>query len=250
MKAVWQGSISFGLVTVPVFLYAAKEPVTISFHLLHDADKGRIKYERVCKKCGKTVPWQKVVKGFEYKKNKYYVFTKKKLEKLKPEKSGFIDLVAFTDAKTIDPLFFDHFYFAAPQHSGDKAFFLLKQVLEETAKAAVGRFVMREKEYTCIIEAYKQGLLLTTLNYAYEIRDINKLEVLKKKPRLSKKEVELARELIKKLTREIDITKFKDTFAEQLKELILADIKGEKIPEKKAKKAKKTLMEALKASVK
>lgn len=251
MKSVWDGSIAFGLVNIPVSLYTAKEPVAISFRMLHDKCNTHLHYRRFCEKCGKEVKWQNVVKGFELAKDKYYVLTPEKLEKLKPEKSAFIEILAFIDSKIIDPLLFEHYYYVAPQKPKEKAYFLLKDVLAETAKAAIGRIILREKEYICLIESYKTGMLLVTLSYAYELRDINKIEKLGQAPKISKEEMGLARELITRLSKkEFDISKFKDQFAEKLKAMILKEIKGEKIIVSKAEKPKKaTLMQALKASI-
>jgi len=252
MKSVWDGSISFGLVNIPVKLYSAVEQQAIGFRLLHKKCDTPLKYKRWCPKCKKEVEWENVVKGLEIKKGEFFVLTKKKLEKLKPEKTSTIDIIEIIDAQQIDPIFFDKHYFAAPQMDKEKAYFLFKEVLQSTAKTAIGRFVMREKEYVCAIESYKKGLLLTTLNYAYEIRDINKIEALKKAPALKKEELKLAKELINKLyEEEFDIKKFKDTFAEELKKVIKKIAKGEKIKGAKVEKPekKKKLMEALKASI-
>ena len=251
MKAVFKGYISFGLVNVPVKLYSAVEARAINFRLLHKKDNSPIHYKRICNQCKQEVAWKDVVKGVEYAKNKFFPVPPETLEKLKPEKSDYIDIVEFVDANAIDPIYFDKHYFVAPEKQKEKAYFLFREVLQATAKIAVGRMVMREKEYVIAIESYKKGMLLTTLNYAYEIRDINKIEELKTAPKLTAEQLNLAKELINKLyEEEFDINKFKDTFAEQLKEVIKKMAKGRKIKIKKAKKLKKQpLMKALKASL-
>jgi DNA end-binding protein Ku len=223
----------------------------LGFRLLCGKCHTPLHYRRWCSKCKKEIEWEDVAKGIEISKGKFFVLTKEKLERLKPEKSDAVDIVEFVDKGMIDPIFFDRHYYIAPEKAKEKAYFLFREVLEAAAKVAVGRFVMREKEYVCAIESYKKGMLLTTLNYLYEIRDINKIEELKTAPKLKKEELKLAKELINKLyEKEFDISEFKDTFAEKLKELIKKMLKGEEIAVKKAKpEEKKTLMEALKASI-
>jgi DNA end-binding protein Ku len=252
MKAVFKGYISFGLVSIPVKLYSAVEPRAVQFRFLHKKDNYPLHYKRWCDKCRQEVKWGDVVRGIEYAKTKFFPVSQETLEKLKPEKSDYIDIVEFVDANAIDPIYFDRHYFAAPEKEKEKAYFLFKEVLEATAKTAVGRMVMREKEHVVAIESYKKGLILTTLNYAYEIRDINKIEELKTPPQLTAEQLNLAKELINKLyEEEFDITKFKDTFAEQIKPLIRKMLKGEKVTVKKPRKLpKKTLMQQLKASIK
>ena len=221
MKAVWKGAIAFGLVNIPIKLYSVAEPKAISFRLLCGKCHSPLRYKRWCDKCKKEVSWENVVKGIEYAKGKYFVVTKDVLRKLKPEKSDLIEIMFFIDKGSVDPIYVGKRYYVVPDKAGEKAYFLLKEVLQATAKIAVGKFVMKEKQYLCIIESYKQGLLLTTLNYAYEVRSIEDIEELKVSPKLSKKELMLAKELIKKLyEEEFDIAEIKDEFAEQLEEMI------------------------------
>lgn len=253
MKSVWNGSISFGLVNIPIKLYSAVESQTLGFRILHKKCNTPLKYKRWCPKCKKEVEWENVVKGLEISKDNFFVLTKEKLEKLKPEKTNKIEIIKIIDAKQIDPIYFDHHYYVAPAKKKEKAYALFKEVLQSAAKVAIGKFVMRERQHICAIESYKKGLLLTTLNYAYEIRDINKIEQLKKAPKLKKEELKLAKQLINKLyEEEFDITEFKDTFAQELKKAIKKVAKGKKVKGIKVEKPekKKKLMEALKASIK
>ena len=254
MKSVWNGSISFGLVNIPVKLYSAIESKAADFKMLHDKDHGHIQYKRFCEKCGKEVDWEHITKGVEIEKNKYYIIDKKTLENIKPESSDTIEIVEFVDSKQIDPIYFDSHYFVGPSKEKEKTYFLFKEILSSAAKVAIGKFVMREKEHICAIESYNEGLLLTTLNYKYEIRDISEIEELKEVPTLKKEELELAKQLINKLFEdEFEIGKFKDTFEEKLKILIKKKEKGEVVTvTEKSKKItdEKNLVEALKASLK
>jgi DNA end-binding protein Ku len=253
MSVIWTGSLSFGLVNIPIRLYAAVESQTKEFRLLHKKDKVPIQYKRWCPKHKQEVAWEDIVKGLEIQKNKYYVFEKEELEKLKPKRTDTIDIVEIIDAWQIDPIYFDHHYFIGPDSEKEKAFFLFKHVMEECAKAAIGRFVMRDKEHVCAIESYKKGLLLTTLNYDYEIRDIKKVEFLEDPPALKQQEIKLAMQLIEKLEKkEFDISEYKDTFMDELKALVKKKTKGELVEVKfqtKKPKKEKNLIEALKASL-
>lgn len=251
MKAVWKGSIAFGLVNVPVRLYSAVESHAIGFRMLHSKCKTPIKYHRWCPECDREVEWADIVKGLEIRKGQFYVIDKKTLEELRPQKSETIDIVEFVDAKQVDPLYFNKHYFVVPD-AQSKAYYLFKDVLETTAKMAVGRFVLRDKEYVCAIESYRKGLLLSTLNYAYEVRDIDRLPELQKAPKMTAQERKLARELVQRLhADEFRIERFKDSFAEDLKKLLKKREKGEVVVKKvKKRPAQKDLISALKASVK
>lgn len=246
MRPIWTGSISFGLVSIPVKLYSAIKHQSVKFKLLHQKDNSQIKYKRFCEEEEKEVSWDEIVKGIEITKGEFVTLTKEEIEKLKPAKSENIDVIEFIDSLQIDPIYFNNHYYLAPQKEKEKAFFLLKEVLQSASKIAVVRFIMREKEYIAVISSYKSGLLLSTLNYSYEIRNINEIEELKESPELKKEELELAKQLINKLYKEtFEVSKFKDTFIEQLKD----KIKGKEAPIVKKRK-KKNLVEALKASLK
>ena len=253
MKSIWNGAISFGLVNIPVKLYSAVESKAFSFRMIDKKSNSPIKYKRVAEKTGKEVPWAEIVKGIELQKGVFFVPTKEQLEAIKPEKSDTIDIVEFVDQDQIDPVYFNSHYYIGPAKEKDKSYFLFKEILQVTARTALGRFVMREKEYVCTIKAYKKGLLLTTLNYAYEIRDIEDVDKLSAVPKVSEPELKLAGELIDKLYKKrFNIDSFKDTFAEEMEKLLKKAAKGETIetakPTKKVKK-EENLIAALKASL-
>ncbi len=192
-----------------------------------------------------------MVKGFEISKGKYIIVTKKDLEAAKLKTTKNIDIVQFINVGEIDPIFYGTPYYLAPLEGGEKAFWLLKDILSYLNKAAVARVVIRNREYLVVIYSYKKGLVMHTLHYPYEVRDMDQIEELSKKVRYSQEEKKLAIELVKSLSSKFDIFKFKDRYAEALKEIILSKIKGEKVktPKEKVETAK-SLMEALKASVK
>jgi len=163
--------------------------------------------------------------------------------------------VGFVHSRQIDPIFFNSHYYAGPERQKDKTYFLFRDVLRQTAKTAIGRFVMREKEHVCAIDAYRQAPLLTTLNYDYEIRDIARVDGLTEEPTISQVEMDLARQLLSQITvDEFDITKFHDTFEEELEQLVAKKARGEPISVQKIEyrhpTAEENLVEALKASLK
>jgi len=246
MKAVWQGSIEFGLVNIPVKLYSAAQPKAFKFRLLCGKCHSPLRYKRYCERCKKEIAWQNVVKGIELEKGKFYVLTKEAIQKLKPMKTDVIEIIAFIDPNLIDTIFFASNYYVVPSQKKEKAYFLFVEVLRASAKAAIAKLTMHEKDYIVLIRAYKRGLLLTTLHYPYEIRNIDELEELKEKPEISKKELQLASILLASLTKkEINLEEFRDTFAERLKKALLGKLK---IEEEKPRPEK--LLEALQLSVK
>lgn len=255
MKVIWKGSIAFGLVNIPINLYSAIEARGIKTKLLYKKNLSPIRYKRWCDDCKKEVPWEDIVKGFEIGEDEFVVMTQKELDAIKPEKSKAVDIVEFIEIQQIDPIYFNSHYYIGPEKSEEKAYFLFKEILEKTGKMAVGQFIMHEKMHTCAIESYREGLLLTTLNYGYEIRDISEIKELKKKPKLSKQELELAEKLIEKISvKKFDINIFKDTFHDHLVEMLKKKEKGQKITVEKKERPTKTkeenLISALKASLK
>jgi DNA end-binding protein Ku len=244
LKAVWKGYLGFGLVNIPVALYSAVDDEQINFHLFHEKDNGRIKYNRVCSECGEEISWVNIIKGVEIGKNNFYMIAKEEINELKP-------IQEFIDKDQISQIYFTRHYYIGPTDESERPYFLFKETLEDSNKAAIATFVLREKEYTCIVINYKEGLLLSILNYSNQIRDIKNVPNLDDKPDLKQKEKLLARELIDKLTTDkINLEKYRDTFTESLKEMIMKKAEGELISGK-AKKISGTenLIEALEASI-
>ncbi len=252
MKTVWKGGLSFGLVNIPVDLYSATKEHSLGFKLLHDKCHTPISYKRWCTHCKQEVSWQHIVKGLPLENGTYFILTQENLKKLKPEKTDTIDIVEFIDHDVLAPIYLDHHYYIIPHKINEKAFFLFTAALNKLGKIGIGRFVMRDKEYVCAIKPYGPGLLLSTLNYSYEIREFPKVTELKK-PKLEPKELQLAEQLINKLyTKKFSIDKFKDTFAERIKAALKLAQKGKKpktIKPRARKKETGSLMETLQASL-
>lgn len=253
MQAIWQGDISFGLVNIPVKLYAAIKEHSLGFNILCKKCHSKLEYQRWCPQCKKEIPWNEIVKGLKLPNGKTFIIDQEELQKLKPEKTDTIAIGEFVPSQKVNPIYFNNHYYMAPAKKDEKSFYLFLEALKKEDKAAIGRFVMRDKEYTCLIEPYEQAMLLTTLNYAYEIRPFEKL-ALGKAPKLQPAELKLARMLINKLTKKtFDMNAFKDTFAEKLKKKIEQSKKGTKVKEveviKPKRKKGEPLLDALKASL-
>jgi DNA end-binding protein Ku len=253
MKIIWKGALSFGLINIPIKLYAATESHALGFTLLHEKCHTPIKYHRWCPHCKKEISWEQTVKGLAVD-GEYLILTQEMIKELRPHSTDSISIVEFVTIDAIDMVYMNHHYIVTPDKKSEHAFLLFLKALESLDKAAIGRFVMRDKEYTCMITAQDSYLLLTTLHYAYEIRDVADLMV-KSSKKVDPKELKLAQELIQKLSvKKFDITQFKDTFAQQLKKLLKQSrsqkgIKKTKPMKKRVERKKPSIVDALKASL-
>ncbi len=253
MRALWSGSISFGLVNIPVHLYSGVNPHQgIDLDMLHKDDHSPIRYARICRKDGEEVPWDDIVKGYEYQDGDYVVLTKTDLEKLDTEKTETIDIQHFVDEDEIDIRYFEHPYYLEPAKGGTKAYALLRQALETSGKLAFVRFVMREREHLGVIKPVGKALVLTQMRFPTDLRESTPL-TLPDDHEVTKDEVKVAMKLISQETKPFIAEDYKDTFTDELEDLIESKVKGKK-PAKHAKKQPDTqakdLMAALKASIK
>ncbi|HEX9261127.1 MAG TPA: Ku protein [Candidatus Bathyarchaeia archaeon] len=249
-RPIWSGSLSIGLINVPVKLYPMIYDRGIAFHFLHKTDGQPLRYERVCTKDGKIVPWDEVVKGYEVTKKEYVIFDKKELDAAKPESDRRIRVDKFVDYFSIDPIYFNTSYILTPDKSGD-AYGLLLTALLKKGKACSGRITLRTKEYPVIVHAYKDALVLTTLRYGYDVADPRKMDELKKLKTPEKAELDMAIKIITELSGEFEITDYKDTYRQKVEELIQKKMKGEKIVvQAPVKEEAKELMAALRETLK
>jgi DNA end-binding protein Ku len=259
MKAIWSGGIAFGLVNIPIKLYSVAQREVLGFRMLCGKCKTPIEMKRWCPHCKKDVTWNNVLKGFELSKGHYFVLTQDALRALKPEKTDTVNIIAFVDAYRVDPVYFDAHYYAAPGQA-QQAYTLFSHALGASDKVAIGQFVMRDRSHLCMIQNYHTGLLLTTLHYAYEVRPVDKIaEFNKKEAPVTSAELKLAQQLIAQLTKKsFDITIYKDTFAQELKEAIKKKSGGKivsiaqeqkKESSRRVKKEPSALMDVLRASL-
>ncbi len=255
-RAIWNGSISFGLVNIPVKLYNAVSRKNVSFHQIDSESGARIKMQRVSSKTGDEVPYERIVKGYELSPERYVLIEPQELDALDPEASHSIDIEEFVDLADIDPLFFDAAYYLAPGKAAEKPYALLAKAMEEQGKVALARFVMRTKQYLAAVRAKEGMLLLSTMVYADEVvppEQLPELETIDS-VKVNDKEVAMAAQLIDSLSADFEPERFKDTYREQELDLIERKAAGEEIVVEAAPAPDATsvvdLMAALEASVK
>lgn len=249
-RSIWKGSITFGLITIPVGLYTAIEDKDISFRLLSAKTGGRIRYARVDAKTGDEIDWDDIVKGYEYEDGQYVTFTHEELDKIPSDSIRAIDVVQFISIDEVDPIAYERSYYVAPEETGVKAYSLLVQALEESGRVGVAKVTIRDKEQLCQLWPREGVLVLETMNWPDEIR-VPDFDQLEETPRISEEEKEMARQLIEQLSGDYEPSRFHDTYRERLEEAIEAKIEGEEVHlAEEAEPSKVTdLMEALRASV-
>ncbi|MEO6651042.1 MAG: Ku protein [Ilumatobacteraceae bacterium] len=252
-RPVWTGTISFGLVAIPVKLYNAVRKQSVSFNQLDDRTMARIRYRKVSALDGDEVPDDHIVKGYEISKDRYIVVDPDELEPFIPSATKTVDLEEFVDLDEIDPVFYDSAYYVAPG-SNPKPYVLLARAMEESNKVAIGRFVMRNKQYTAAIRAEDGKLVMSTLAYADEVLDPSAIDELREldEVEVSKKEIAMAESLVASLSATFEPDRYRDEYREQVLDLIKIKASGEafELPAAVAEKPKVVdLMAALEASV-
>jgi DNA end-binding protein Ku len=237
------------MVSIPVNLYTATESHDVGFHLLHKSDGVRLKNVRWCPKDEKAVPWDDVVRGFEYAKGRYVPMTDEDLEHLPVKTVHTVDISDFVKLEEVDPIYFDRAYYLAPEEAGIKAFALLRQALEQTGRAAVAKVAIRDKENLCLVRPYQDVLTMETMLYANEIRSTQGIAV--DRAEVSPKELQMAVSLIENLSNSFDPQRYHDEYQAALKQLIDAKVEGAPLPAPPSEQGDKVvdLMEALRASV-
>jgi DNA end-binding protein Ku len=227
MRAIWKGSIAFGLVHIPVNLYPATETQGISSNLLHKKDHSRIRYQRISEATGKEVPAEEIIRGYEVERNNFVVISDDELQEAAPEKSAAIEIQEFVNESQIPTLYFEKPYYLEPDKGAGKAYALLREALARSGKVGVAQFVLRNRENLCVLKAQDNGLTLNTLRFASEIRLMDELR-LPVNEKLAPNEVNLAMKLIEGMTAYFDPAKYHDTYTEDVKKLIDAKAKGQK----------------------
>lgn len=253
MRPIWNGSISFGLVNIPVRMFSAVETREgIHFTMLHKKDKSPINYARICQEEDKEIKWADIVKGYEYKEGEYVVFTTEQLDELASEKSSTIDIQQFAKESEIDIRYFDKPYYLEPVKGGEKAYALLRSALEKSGMLALSKFVMHEREHLAAIKPVGRALVLTQMRFPTDLRSSKDLSFPTDKD-VTERELEVALKLIKQETKPFIAEDYHDTYTEELEEIIKASIKGKKPAKTKKTVEKQTtaddLMSALKASL-
>lgn len=238
-RAIWSGSITFGLVNVPVKLYTATQPKDVRFHQFEKGSGKRVHNKRVAEGTDKEVAYDDIVKGYEVHKGEFVIVTPDELEAVAPGRSSTIDIEDFVDLTDIDPIYYERTYYVGPANdAAARTYRLLVDAMADTGKAAIGRFVMRTKEYLAALRADGGLLVLETLFFADEIRDARDAVGAVKRAKVGDRELRIARQLIDSMATEWDPTRYADTYRERVLDLIERKAKGEEIvvsePEQRA----------------
>ena len=256
-RAIWSGSISFGLLNVPVKLYSAVSKQTVRFRELREGDGSRVKHKRVAESDGKEVPYEKIVKGYEYAPDQYVVLSRDELSELDPKRTRAIEIQDFVDLDDIDPIYFEQPYYLGPDKGAERAYALLVQAMQEARKVAIARFVLRNKEHLAAIRPMDDVLTLTTMRFHDEVSSPQDLdgevfeEAKPKKP--EKRELEMAKQLIESLTSDFEPDKYRDEYREELLDLLERKAEGKEVVSAPSEEPKPTkapdLMAALEESL-
>ena len=253
-RAIWSGAISFGLVNIPVKLYSAVSRKTVRFHQI-DAESGqRIRQQRVNPTNGEEIPYEQIVKGYEISPDKYVTITPEELEAIQPQKTRTIDIEEFVDLEQIDPIFYDHPYYLAPDKGAAKAYKLLMDAMEEADKVAIARVVIRSKENLVALRAYNGAITLETMLFPDEVVDPDSIEEIAAdgSAKTTKRELDMAKQLIESLSGDFKASEYKDEYREAVLDMIERKAAGETItveaPEPERKEVP-DLMAALEASI-
>ena len=251
-RPLWKGAVTFGLVSVPVNLYpATRRQAELTFRLLHAKDKAPVEYKRFCTEEEVEVPWNDIVKGFEYEKGQFVVLTDDDFAKAKTESTENLEIRDFVPLEQINLAHFESPYWLEPTKAGRKAYVLLREALEESGRVGVGTFVMRQREHLAALRPAGKALMVTTLRFVDEIRPADDLEI-PGEEKLQKKEVDLAKKLVDTLAQDWKPEQYRDTYHEALRAVIERKLEGEELEAPPSRKPARVvnLMQALEESLK
>lgn len=250
MKSIWKGSVSFGLVNIPIKMYSGSQSNTLDLEMLRKRDFSKVKYKRVSADDGQEIPYEEIVKGYKHSTG-YVVLTDKDFESANVEKTHSIDLINFVKEEEIDSIYYEKAYYLEPEKTGTKSYSLLREAINKSGMVGVGRFVLKNREHMCVIRTYKDVLIANQIRFQDEIRSYSDLTI-PKNGDVNKKELDMAITLIKHLIGKFNPKEYKDTYNDELKKIIELKAKGKKVkPVGKAPKATnvKNLMTLLKKSI-
>jgi DNA end-binding protein Ku len=248
--SVWTGYLTFGLISMPVRLFSGARGERVSFHMLHRTDHVRVKQQLVCPEEEVVVERSEIVKGYEYRKGEYVIIEPEEIKKIEPKTAKAMEILEFVKADEVDPIYFETSYYLMAEEAGQRPYALLARALEETGHLGIAKLTMHNREYTVILRPHEGGILLHTMYYQNEIRQIETFGA--PKVEVKEAEVKVAHQLIQALSGKFEPEKYHDTFEENLKELIKAHLEGKEVTPvaKPSKVAPVTdLMAALKQSL-
>src|SRR5215510_2054129 len=228
-STVWKGYLTFGLLSLPVKLYSAARAETVSFNQLHKADNSRVKQVLYCQVEDKPITRAEIVKGYEYEKDKYVVVEDEEVKKVAPKTAKTMEVLEFVQSSEVDPLYFESSYYLAPDEAGEKPYALLFEALRKTGCVGVAKIAMHNREHIVILRPGTQGILLHTMYYRDEIRQVEEFRT--DRSLVKEKELELAMTLVQSLQAAFEPEKYKDEYRENLKAMIEAKVQGKEIVE-------------------
>lgn len=251
-RSIWKGAISFGLITIPVKVYGATEEKDLSFRQVHPADGGRIKYKRVCEKCGEEIPYAEIAKGYEAADGRLVILEKSDFDDLPLPSNKSVEVVQFVETEAVDPTYFDKTYVLEADGPGEKPYVLLRDAMSSTNRAAVVKVALRQRESIALIRARDNVLLMHTMLWPDEIRDLGFAEP-PGEVKASKSEVTMAKSFIKELEADFDPSQFTDSYREALEAVVQSKLSGVPLVESEEEEGETAevvdLVAALKASV-
>ncbi len=224
MRPIWSGSISFGLVNIPVKLYSAIDEGGLDFDLIHARDNGRIRYARMCRAEEKEVPWNEIAKGYQYREAEYVVLTDEDFVRANVSKQSAIRIAEFVDERAVESVYYEKPYYLEPEGGADTAYALLRDVMRTAGKVGLGTFVMRQREKLVIIQPRGKGILLEQLRFAQQIRGMDTLHLPAEET--EKRARDMALSLLEKMAAPFDPAKYRDTYTDELLEIIAEKAKG------------------------
>jgi DNA end-binding protein Ku len=251
-RALWKGSISFGLVNIPIELHTAVRDHRPRFRMLHAKDKSPVKFQRVCIRDGHPVAWEDLVKGFEYSKGHFVVVTKDDFEAAALEKTRTVDIIDFVKADEIDDRFFETPYYLTPAKGGERAYVLLRGAIRDSGRVGIAKFILRESQHLAAVEVIGPAIVLTVMRFADELVDAAQFD-LPGESGVRKTELDMAKALVNNLAAEWDPSKYTDEYRENLMRVIQAKIKGKHVELRSAAEPREAevvdLMERLRRSL-
>lgn len=240
MRAIWKGSISFGLVNIPIALFPAARKEELKFRMLRGSDMSPINFKRVAEADGKEVPWDQIVKGYEYEKGKFVVLREADFERVDLEATQTVDITDFVELKQVNPIFFYKPYFMEPQKGGDKAYALLREALKHTSRIGIAKVVIKTRQYLAAVKPQDDLLMLELMHFADELIEAKDFRVAEKE--VGKKEMAMAEALIDSMTSEWEPESYKDDYKQALEKVIEEKMEHpEQTPAKKTRKSPKVI---------
>jgi DNA end-binding protein Ku len=251
-RALWKGSIAFGLVNIPIELHTAIRNHRPKFRMLHAKDKSPVKFERVCLREGEPVAWEDLVKGYEYQKGHFVVLTKEDFQAAALEKTRTVDIIDFVKAEEIDDRFFETPYYLTPAKGGERAYALLRDAIRETGRIGIAKFILRDAQHLAALEVIDDALVLTMMRFTDELVDANQYQF-PSSAGIRKGELDMAKALVESLAAEWDPAKYTDQYRENLLRIIQSKLKGKEVARAPASEPRQAevvdLMERLRRSL-